>query len=252
MNKFLEPFVRHPIIMAAIFFGSAAVVGTATSFITSSVQYNEYVAKYDSEKAEKDAQYPHAPQSVFKDNDFVTYDANGESVASTKSTYQNAQIYYARDAKVAPLSTAKGHEYRTIDETKLGECITGLNRRGGAITFEIETDSYGLSDIDIALCTSWYDEKGELHALENLTDYIKIQVNGIDVKTEEFDLPEDGEFQHLILGATHLVKGHNVLKFGTDAYNTFGNKDDVLYVMPDIRNVTVITDADILPPNTAE
>lgn len=219
----------------------------ATAFIVSGSKYAAYEKQYEKDAEEIKASLPLLPEEVFIDNDYVTY--GDDAVTASKSSFKSSYIYHAREAVVAPLSQDKAQEYKKIDgdSSALGEYITSLDRRGGAITFTINTESYGMSDIDIVLRTNWVDDKGVYHALENITDYIKIQVNKLELKTEELELPANRDtFQHLILKNTHLVKGENTIALTTSAYNTFANKDDILYVMPDIRNLTVITDVEVV------
>ena len=192
-------------------------------------------------------------------------------------------------------------DYLKLDDNgnALSECISGLNRKGGAITFNVEVTAYGMSDIEIAMRTSWFTyyvecsecyeefyqseckyekdrewlcpecqkqlkEDGETlnfvtkaeeipevepryHGLENITDYIKIHVNKLELKTENVELNDDSEgFSSLILEGTRLLKGINTITISTDAYNGLDNKDTYLYVMPEIRNMTVITNTEVI------
>lgn len=227
---------------------SVSLLTCVCSFAVSGIKFLNYSKQYEKEAAELKASFPALPEKVMLDNDFVTYDEEGSEVVKSKSKYKKSFTYYARDAVVAPLSQDVAAEIKKDNDTYLGEYITGLDRRGGAISFYIRTPNYGMSDIDIALATNWVDEKNEYHEMENITDYIKIQINGLEVKTESASLPSDQSYQHLVLKNTHLLKGENVLTFTTSAYNTFGNKDDILYIMPNIRAVTVLTDVNIYTP----
>ena len=165
---------------------------------------------------------------------------------SSKSSCSNAVVLGARDADVAPLSATTAEKYVEIEDDIFSEAISGLDRKGGAISFSVNAETHGMADVEIAMMTNWVDEKGEYHELENITDYIKIQINKLNVQTEELELTtsRDG-FTSLILKGTNLVEGKNTLTLTTSAYNTYGNKDSVLYVMPDIRNVTYLCEAPI-------
>ena len=244
-------------------YGKIVIIGIAVvsltiagvTMIKSKLEYDAYLKEYE-ENAEKiKASFPALPEKVVIDNDYVTYDAAGENVTNSKSSYKKSMILYARDAAVAPLSTAKAQEYKTIegDDSKLAEYITGLDRMGGAITFTINTENYGMSDIEVAMRTNWCDKAGVYQEIENLTDKIKIQVNKLELKTEDIGLPDtrDG-FQSVIMKNTFLIKGENTITFTTSAYNDTDSKDNCLYIMPDIRNLTVITDVSLVAPQRAE
>lgn len=220
-----------------------------TTMIVSKAKYDAYEKEYNKNAEAIKASFPALPEDVFIDNKYVSY-SNGE-VDSSKSSYKKSHIFSARDASVAPLSTSQAQQYTKLDddENALSECITGLDRRGGAITFTINTENYGMSDIEIAMRTNRVDDKGVYHEIENLSDVIKIQVNKLELKTTEIGLSDDREeFTSIILKNTFLIKGENTVAFTTSAYNDFANKDTVLYIMPDIRNLTVITDVSIVVP----
>lgn len=207
--------------------------------------YKAYETQYDKEAAELKGRFASLPEEVFIDDDYVTYSSVDE-VASTKSSYSNAVILGARDADVAPLSATTAEKYVEIEDDVFSEAISGLDRKGGAISFSVTAEKHGMADIEIAMMTNWVDEKGEYHELENITDYIKIQINKLNVQTEELELTTDRDgFTSLILKGTNLVEGKNTLTLTTSAYNTYGNKDSVLYVMPDIRNVTYLCESPI-------
>ena len=90
-------------------------------------------------------------------------------------------------------------------------------------------------------------------ALENITDYIKIHINKLELKTEKLELVDDSEgFSSLILQGTRLLKGINTITISTDAYNNLDNKDTYLYVMPEIRNMTVITSTEVIKSTPEE
>ena len=248
MNPALKWFEKHLTLVVVLGVGVPCLIAAGVVMAVDRASYAAYEKQYDDEAAALRATFPAAPKDAFMDDAYVTYNADGSQIASSKSAYKKSFIYYARDAVVAPLSQEVAQEYEQIDDSYLGECITGLDRRGGAITFSFRTPTYGECDIAIAMKTNWVDEKGVYHELENLTDYINIQTNGLDVKTTNAKLPVADGYKHLILKDAHLIKGENTLTFTTNAYNTFGNKDDVLYIMPNIRNVALLTDVDVYSP----
>lgn len=235
--------------IVAIAGGVIAIAGASLAMGIHRSKYVKYEKEYNAGVERVNASYPKLPEQVFFDDGFVTYNADGDDVASSKSSFKKSQIYFAHDAVVRPLSEATAQQYKKVDDTPIGEYISGLDRRGGEITFTINTENYGMSDIEVGMKTNRVDDKGVYHPLENLSDYIKIQINGLDLKTEELELSDDNEsFSQLVLKNTFLLKGTNTVTFTTSAYNDFGNKNDVLYVMPDISNVTVLTDVDVIPP----
>lgn len=229
----------------------ACIAAAGIVVLKSKADYDAYLKEYEKNAEEIKASFPALPEKVEFDNEYVSYDAAGENVASTKSSFKGSLILYARDAKVAPLSESKKQEYKTMpnDDSKLAEYITGLDRMGGAITFTINTENYGMSDIEIAIRNNWVDGSGVYHAIENLSDKIKMQVNKLELKTEDLALgiERDG-FQSLIFKNTFLMRGENTITFTTSAYNDLDNKNSVLYIMPDIRNLTVLTDVNIVQP----
>ncbi|MBQ6730606.1 MAG: hypothetical protein IJR08_01715 [Bacilli bacterium] len=244
-------FVKHltKIVVIGIAFVSLTIAGV--NFLVSRVQYNNYLVQYEKNAEEIRASFPALPEEVLFDNEYIAYDEAGEKVASSKSEYKNSLILYARDASVAPLSTDKAQEYKKMDgdDSKLAEYITGLDRMGGAITFTIKTESYGLSDIEIGLRNNWRNNAGVYQEIENLTDKIKIQVNKLELKTEKLSLSTDRDgFQSLIFKDTFLIRGENTITLTTSAYNDTDSKNDCLYIMPDIRNLTVISDVDFAQP----
>ena len=221
-----------------------AVLVAGIAFAVTGIQYAQYSKKYDAEAKELENKFARAPEEVFMDDEYVTF--NGTNVADTKSAHgDNVVVLNARAAKVAPLSDTTAQTYVPTNDD-FEDAISGLNRKGGAISFTIEAENHSLGDIEIAFMTNWVDENGTYHGLENITDYIKIQINKLDVKTEECELSDSREeWSHLILKDTNLIEGQNTLTITTSAYNSFGNKDDILYVMPDIRNVTFMADVGI-------
>jgi len=223
------------------------VVASAIVFISSLTEYDAYLKNYKKNAEEIKASFPSLPEKVFFDNDYVTYNAAGDAVENSKSSYKNTKILYARDASVAPVSEAKAQEYKTLegDDSLLGEYITGLDRMGGVITFTINIEKYGMSDIEIGMRNNWVDSSKKYHEIENLSDVIDIQVNKLQLKTKDLALNTDRDgFQSLIFKNTFLMKGENTITFGTSAYNDLDNKRDVEFIMPDIRNVTVMTEAE--------
>ena len=235
--------------IVAIAGGVIAIAGASLAMGIHRHKYVKYEEEYNAGVERVNASYPKLPEQVFFDDGYVTYNADGDDVASSKSSFKKSQIYFAHDAVVRPLSETTAQQYKKVDDTPIGEYISGLDRRGGEITFTINTENYGMSDIEVGMKTNRVDDKGVYHPLENLSDYIKIQINGLDLKTEELELSDDNEsFSQLVLKNTFLLKGTNTVTFTTSAYNDFGNKNDVLYVMPDISNVTVLTDVDVIPP----
>ena len=238
---------KHLSLIVCVGIAIIALSVAGSAFLISHNHYVAYEKEFEKNAEEIKANFPSLPEEVFIDNGYVAY-SNGE-VASTKSKFKGSKIYSARDAVVLPLSNSKPQEYKKLDDdgNALSEYITSLDRMGGAITFTINTANYGMSDIEIGMRTNWVDKSGNYHEIENLTDKIKIQVNKLEVTTEEVGLPEDREgFQSLILQNTFLMRGENTITFTTSAYNDLDNKDDVLYIMPDIRNLTVLTDVTIV------
>ena len=229
----------------------ACIVAAGIVMISSRIQYEAYLNQYEINVEKIKASFPSLPEKVFFDNDYVTYNGEGDDISATDSSFKNAMILYARDAEVAPLSESKAQEYKTIkgDDSTLNEYITGLDRMGGAITFTINTENYGMSDIEICLRNNWVDGSGVYHEIENLTDKIKIQVTRLELKTEDLSLgvERDG-FQSLIFKNTFLMKGENTITFATSAINDLDNMKTVQFIMPDIRNLTVLTDVDLIPP----
>ena len=299
--------MKFPIVrVASGVLASAAIAVSSIVFIKSKKDYDAYEKQYDADVEAVKASFPALPEKVFIDNGYISY--SGDSVANTKSAYKKSYVYGARDAVVKPLSVDVGANYLKLDENEnaLSECISGLNRKGGAITFNIEVDEYGMSDIEISMRTNWfvyyancdrcgaenidcdYEKSygwlcsdcqkvltaelssgwnpkslnfesdpskftGEFESayigLDNLTDYIKIHVNKLELKTQDVGLSDDPEgFTSVILQKTRLLKGINTITISTDAYNSYANKNGYLYVMPDIRNMTVITDTNVIKP----
>lgn len=226
-----------------------AVVSLAVAGGVVAKSYNDYKAyekKYDEEAAELKGSFAALPEEVFIDNDYIEYNGNNDEVYSTKSAFKNSVILNARDAVVAPLNEDKAATYVKLDDSYMGEAISGLDRAGGAISFTVNAEKHGMSDIEVSMMTNWVDQDGEYHELPNITDFIKIQINKLNVQTTELELSADrGGFTSLILKNTNLVAGENTLTLTTSAYNTYGNKNTYLYVMPDVKNVTFLSEAPI-------
>lgn len=237
-------FVKNNLTKVVVIGVSAiALIVAGTSFIVSAAQYAAYEKAYDKAAEDLKGKFASLPADVFIDDDYVSYD--GAEVSGTKSAHTNCVVLGARDATVVPLSKNKAQTYVTIDSDGFTEAISGLDRMGGAISFTVNLDHYSLGDVEIAMMTNWTDGS-TYHALGNITDYIKIQINKLDVKTEELELSDSrDEFTHLILQDTNLIEGENTLTITTSAYNNLANKNDFLYVMPNIRNVTFLSDANM-------
>lgn len=242
---FLDFVKKSPINSAAIGLAGLAVVAAGTVMIADRAKYAAYEDKYNKEQSELLATFPAKPKSVALDNDFLTYDADGGNVVKSKSKYKKDYTFYARDAVIAPANSDVAQEYVKIDDSFLGEAISGLDRKGGAVSFSILTKDHGYSDIDVALRTNWVDDDGNYLPIEKLSSYIKIQVNGLEVDAESINLSNSREFSHFIMKDTFLLKGENTVTFTTSAYNPYENKETYLYVMPDIRNLTVMTDVGV-------
>lgn len=239
---FLDTIKKHLVASVAILAGAVAVVVAGVSWISYTAQYNAESAKIQADREALNAKLPKLPESVLHDNEYVTYDDDAKTVSSSKSSYKDAYVFEAEMATITLNDKAAPASYVKVEGTEWN-CITGLGKKGGTVSFAITTDHYGKSDIDIVLASAWKNDKGEMQAVSNVSDYIKIEINGLLVKTEDFELPEDGEYQHLILKNTHLMEGENTLNIKTAVYNTLGGND--LYVMPNIRNVAVMTNVGI-------
>ena len=241
------------IVIAAITITSFTIAGV--TMYTSKKEYDEYLSEYEKNAEQVKASFPALPKSVFFDNDYVDY-ADDVSVGNSKSAYTNKLVLFARDAKVVPLSQAKKQEYKVLGDVDpedakytINEYITGLDRMGGEITFTINTETYGMADIEVPIRTNWVNKAGEYQEIENLTDKISIQVNKLELKTTEVTLSDERDgFQSLILKDTFLIEGENTVTFSTSAYNDLDTKDNCLYIMPDIRNLTVISEAKLIVP----
>ncbi|MCQ2088208.1 MAG: hypothetical protein MJZ37_09135 [Bacilli bacterium] len=245
---FINWVKNHIVSSFAIVAGVAAISVSAANFASHRGKYDDYLKDYEKNKEELKLKVPQLPNSVGIVDNFVTY--GEDEISSSKSTYKNNYLYFATDATVAPLSKDVAEEIKKLDESdnsKLNNYITSLDRFGGAITFKIDAETAGYADIAIEMRTNWKNDKGEYLPYENITDQIKIQINKLDVKTEELELPaERDSFTTLVLKGTWLLEGNNTLTITSSAYNPYkSDSNKVLYVVPDIRNVAVITDATV-------
>ena len=224
-----------PIIRTAsgVLFVAAATVSGIT-FVNSKNAYASYEKSYDEMKTRLLASVAQPPEEVVKDNEFVTYDDATGSIDSTKSSYENA---YLLDVQEAEIDLDEGEpDFVTLEGTAW-EVATGF-KKGGSITYTINTASYGMSDIDV------YLGLGEVKnvPIDNLIDFITIKVNGFAVTTVDFDLPSDGSLQQLVLKNTNLIKGENTLEFATSVSDGSNANN---FIMPAIAAVTFITDVDL-------
>lgn len=231
MSKLFGFIKKHVIASLAICLGAVALIVSGTLFIVSAVQYDQYGKDYEAKKEALLANMPQLPEEVFRDNNYVTYDDAAKSVSETKSSYANTYVYTARDAAI---DLDKGDpEFVTLGSTSW-EVATGF-KSGGSMTYTINTDSNGKSDVDVYLAI------GEVKnvPIDNLIDFITIKINGLAVKTVDFDLPSDGSLQQLVLKNTNLIKGENTLEFATSVSDGSNANN---FIMPAIAAVTFITD----------
>ena len=221
MSKFFDLIKKHPVASLSIVVGAVALIVTGSVFISSKVKYDKYSSDYEDMKTKLLANTPQPPQEVIKDNEYVTYDDAAADISETKSSYKNAYLLTVNDAEI------------DLDE---GE--PDIVKKGGSITYKIETATYGMSDIDV------YLGLGEIKnvPIDNLIDFITIKVNGLPVITVDFDLPSDGSLQQLVLKNTNLIKGENTLEFATSVGDASSANN---FIMPAIAAVTFITDVDL-------
>ena len=203
------------------------------------ISYVNYSKSYDEQKKVLLANTPQFPEKVLKDNEYVVYDDAAGSVTSTKSKYENKYLLSIRDAEI---SLDEGQpEFITKSGTSW-EVANGF-KKGGSITYTINTASNGMSDIDI------YLGLGEVNAtIDNLIDYITIKINGLPVSTVGFDLPSDGSLQQLVLKNTNLITGENTLEFATSVSYVIKENNTIVssdFIMPYIAAVTFITDVEL-------
>lgn len=246
-NHIVIPFAALALVIAGIVAGSA--------FGKSKGEYNAYLKEYEATQEKLKGDVPQLPKSIVIDNGYVSYGNSG--ITSSKSAYTNKAVYYASDAKVAPLNDAKSAIINKIDaesDDPLDEYITALDRSGGAITFKIVAEETGLADVAIEMASHWLNDQKEIIEIANLSDQIKIQFNKLEVKTEDICLPalteQAEEFTTVVLKDVLLLKGTNSLTFTTSAYNPYKVDDAnaILYVMPDIRNVAVMSSVELIAP----
>ena len=231
MSKFLDLIKKHPVASLSILVGAVALVVTGSLFISSRVKYNKYCEEYEDMKTKLLANTPQLPEEVLKDNEFVEYDDATGSIISSKSTYANEYLLTASDAEI---DLDEGDPaFATFGDTAW-EVATGF-KKGGSITYKIETATNGMSDIDV------YLGLGEIKnvPIDNLIDFITIKINGLPVTTVDFDLPSDGSLQQLVLKNTNLIKGENSLEFATSVGDASSANN---FIMPAIAAVTFITD----------
>ena len=231
MPKFFDWMKKHIIASTAILLGGVAVIVAATAFIVTGAQYAKYSDDYEAKKKVLLANTPQLPEEVFRDNNYVTYDDANKSVSATKSSYANTYLYTVNDAEI---DLDKGEPVLATLGSTSWEVATGF-KSGGSMTYTINTASNGLSDIDVYLAI------GEVKnvPIDNLIDFITIKINGLPVNTVDFDLPNDGSLQQLVLKNTNLIKGENTLEFATSVSDGSSANN---FIMPAIAAVTFITD----------
>ena len=220
-------------VTAGVLFVAAAAVSGLT-FLKSKQAYDSYEKSYDEMKSKLLADVAQPPEEVFKDNEYVEYDDDSASMTSSKSPYNNTVLLEAREAEIDLDEGDPG--FATLGDTAW-EVATGF-KKGGSITYKVETTSSGMSDIDV------YLGLGEVKnvPIDNLIDFITIKVNGFAVTTVDFNLPSDGSLQQLVLKNTNLIKGENTLEFATSVSDGSSANN---FIMPAIAAVTFITDADL-------
>ena len=231
MNKLLNFVKKHLISSIAILVGAVSVIVIGVSFLATYINYTQYSKNYDEMKEKLLVNNPRPPEEIFKDNEYVVYDNANKTVTSSKSTYPNTYVLTARDAAIDLDEGSPA--YATISGTSW-EAATGF-KKGGSITFSIDTATNGMSDIVV------YLGMGEVKnvTIDNLIDYITIKVNGLSVNTVDFALPSDGSLQQLVLKETKLIEGENTLEFATSV------SDSNNFIMPAIAAVTFFTDAEL-------
>ena len=239
MNKFFSLVTKHLVTSIAILLGAVAVLVTGISFLSTYISYVNYSKSYDEQKKVLLANTPQFPEKVFKDNEYVVYDDANGSVVSTKSSYDNKYLFGIHDAEI---SLDEGQPQYVTKSGTSWEVANGF-KKGGSITYKINTSSNGMSDIDI------YLGLGEVNAnIENLIDYISIKINGLPVSTENFDLPSNGSLQQLVLKNTNLITGENTLVLETSVSYVIKENNTVVsddFIMPYIAAVTFITNVEL-------
>jgi hypothetical protein len=234
MSKFFDLIKKHPVASLSIVVGAVALIVTGSVFISSKVKYDKYSSDYEDMKTKLLANTAQPPEEVIKDNEYVTYDDDAADLSATKSSYANTYLLTVNDAEI---DLDEGEP----DIVKFGETaweVANGFKKGGSITYKIETATYGMSDIDV------YLGLGEIKnvPIDNLIDFITIKVNGLPVITVDFDLPSDGSLQQLVLKNTNLIKGENTLEFATSVGDASSANN---FIMPAIAAVTFITDVDL-------
>ena len=231
MPKFFDWIKKHIVASSAIILGAITVIVAGTVFAVSGAQYSKYSDNYEANKKVLLANTAQLPELVFRDNEYVVYDDAAKSVKSTKSSYANAYLYTVNDAEI---DLDKGEPVLATLGTTSWQVATGF-KSGGSMTYTINTASNGLSDIDVYLAI------GEVKnvPIDNLIDFITIKINGLPVNTVDFDLPNDGSLQQLVLKNTNLIKGENTLEFATSVSDGSSANN---FIMPAIAAVTFITD----------
>ena len=230
MKKLLGLITKHLVISVAIIIGGVALIVAGVSFLSTYIAYTQYSKNYDQKKTEMLANTPQLPEQVLRDNGFVTYDDANKSVTSTKSSYKNTKLFTIEDAVI---DLDEGQPQFVAVSNTSWEVATGF-KKGGSITYTINTESNGYSDVDV------YLGLGEVKnvPIDNLIDFITIKINGLPVTTVDFDLPSDGSLQQLVMKKTNLIKGENTLEFATSVSDGSDN-----FIMPAMAAVTFITDA---------
>ena len=254
--NFVQFIKKHTVAFFAMCIGVVSIAVAGIYLIKFNSDYNKYLKEYDIMQEEINSKFAKAPEKTYIDANYVSY--SGDTVSSTKSTYKNSTVFGASSAVINPLNADKAGRLVDLDSNnnKLSQCISGLDEMGGAINFYFVTDHYGYADIEISMRSSLLDAENNLKGLDNITDFIKIQMNRMEVKTVDASLDASGEFTSLILEKCFLLEGENVVTFTTSAYNPINTEskgsDDqgktnssILYVMPDIRNLTVFSDVNV-------
>ena len=224
---------QKPILSLSALLGTAAIAVSGIAFLNSRNNYANYDKSYENMKKELLADFPQPPEEVIKDNEYVTYDDISKSITRTKSSYKNKYILSVYDAEI---DLDEGEpEFVTYGDTSW-EVANGF-KKGGSISYNIKTASYGMSDIDVYLGLG--EVKG--FPIKNLIDAITIKVNGYPVITVDFEIPQDGALQQLVLKNTKLVKGENKIEFATSVGDGSSANN---FIMPAIAAVTFITDVE--------
>lgn len=233
MNKILNFIKNHIIASVSILVGVVAIVIGGVSFISSAISYSNYEKEYERNKEEINAILPQLPKEILYDNEYVEYDDSSKTVVQSKSDYGTDYVFDAHNATIELEKAGTEPTFVEVSDTSW-EIAKGFTN-GGSMTFTLETNGYGESDIDIVL------NIGEVtsQTVSNLTDYVIIEINGLQVSTVNFALPKTGEYQHLVLKDTHLISGINTLVFKTSV----GTGSS--FIMPGIRTVTFFTDVEV-------